>query len=216
MITAMNWFLRRAVVWWARFKVRPENAAALLQGRSHPVVYVLERRSVADLAVLQAACEQLKLPRPGKPLFPGSRELRSYLFLTQPRGFCGARLDRRPPPQLAQMIRVLRDDPQADVDLVPAAVYWGRAPQKEASWLRLLLVEDWALTSRLRKFLQVLFNGRDTLVELDEPVSLRALLGAQLAVAVRGRRVARALRGRVRAPARRTHRSGSLAPAHAS
>jgi glycerol-3-phosphate O-acyltransferase len=190
----MNWLLRRVVVWWARFKVRPENAAALLQGRTHPLVYVLERRSVADLAVLQEACRQLDLPRPGKPLLPGSRDLRSYFFLTQQRGFGGAHLDRRPPPHLARMIKVLRDDPQADFDLVAAAVYWGRAPQREASWLRLLLVDDWALTSRLRKFLQVVFNARDTLVELDEPVSMRALLGTQLTVAVRGRRIARSLR----------------------
>ena len=89
---------------------------------------------------------------------------------------------------------VLRDDPQADFDLVPAAVYWGRAPQREASWVRLLLVDDWALTSRLRKLLQVVFNARDTLVELDAPVSLREVLGAHLAEAVRGRRVARSLR----------------------
>ena len=191
----MNWLLRRVVVWWARFKVRPENAAALLAGRSHPLVYVLERRSVADLALLEEACRQLNLPRPSKPLLADSRDLRSCLFLTQQRGFGGARLDRRPPPHLARMIRVLRDDPQADFDLVAAAVYWGRAPQREASWLRLLLVDDWALTSRLRKFLQVVFNARDSLVELDEPVSLRRLLGAQLATSVRGRQVARDLRG---------------------
>lgn len=194
MITAMHWFLRRVVVLWARFKVRPENAAALLRGRAHPVCYVLERRSVADLAVLQEACKQLKLPRPGGLLLKGSPDLRAYFFLTQQRGLGGARLDRRPPPHLARMIKVLRDDPEADFDLVPAAVYWGRAPQREASWLRLLLVDDWALTSRLRKFMHVAFNARDTLVELDEPVSLRELVGARLAVAVRGRRVARDLR----------------------
>ena len=87
------------------------------------------------------------------------------------------------------MIRVLRADPAADFYLVPAAVYWGRAPQREGSWVRLLLVEDWELATRLRKFLQVLFNGRDTLVEFDEPLSLRQLLGAELdaARATRGR-----------------------------
>jgi len=62
--------------------------------------------------------------------------------------------------------------------MVPVAVYWGRAPQKEGSWLRLLFAEDWVLASRARKFLQVLFNGRNTLIEFDEPTSLRALLGA--------------------------------------
>ena len=92
-----------------------------------------------------------------------------------------------------QMIRTLRADPAADFCLVPVAVYWGRAPQHEASWWRLLLAEDWVLTSRLRKLLQVLFNGRDTLVEFDAPLSLRELLGAELAATTRGWRVARSL-----------------------
>ena len=50
------------------------------------------------------------------------------------------------------------------------------------------------LASRVRKFMQVLFNGRNTLIEFDAPLSLRELLGEQLGVAVRGRRVARSLR----------------------
>jgi len=57
---------------------------------------------------------------------------------------------------------------------VPAAVYWGRAPHKEASWFRLLLAQDFGAVSRARKFMQVLINGRHTLLELDEPLSLPA------------------------------------------
>jgi len=192
--TAMNWLLRRLLTLWVRFKVWPEDAPSRLAHPDHPLCYVLERRSVSDLAVLQEACLALGLPRPGRAWRSAGAELRSYIFLTQPRGWCSSRQDPRPPPQLAQMIRALRADPAADFYLVPAAVYWGRAPQREASWLRLLLVEDWVITTRLRKFLQVLFNGRDTLVELDDPVSLRQMLGADLGVALRGRRVARALR----------------------
>ena len=45
-------------------------------------------------------------------------------------------------------------------------MYWGRAPQKEGSWLRLLFAENWALTSRARKFFAVLINGRNVMVEL--------------------------------------------------
>jgi glycerol-3-phosphate O-acyltransferase len=55
-------------------------------------------------------------------------------------------------------------------------------------------VEEWALTSRLRKLFQVLFNGRNTLIEIAEPVSLRSLLGEDAAVEMQSRRVARALR----------------------
>ncbi len=92
------------------------------------------------------------------------------------------------------MVRTLRLNPAVDIDLVPVAVYWGRAPQREKSFFRLLLVEDWALTSRIRKFFQVLFNGRNTLIEFAEPVSLRSLLGEEAAVEMQGRRAARALR----------------------
>ncbi len=190
----MNWLLRQVLALWVRFRVLPEDAAAQLRGRPRPLCYVLEQRSATDLAVLQRACAQLHLPRPGRPLPGGTHELRSYLWLTQSRGLFGQRLDRRPPRQLAHMIAALRADPQIDFDLVPAAVYWGRAPQKERSWLRLLLAEDFGVTSRARKFMQVLFNGRNTLLELDEPLSLRALLGEELGGALRGRRVARTLR----------------------
>src|SRR5437879_5395324 len=120
MITAMNWLLRRALALWVRFRVLPEYAATQLRGRSHPVCYVLERRSPIDLAVLQQACLALGLPRPGAPLGAGTRELRSFFYLTRPRGLCGERLDRRPPPQLAQMIAALRSDASVDFELVPA------------------------------------------------------------------------------------------------
>ncbi|EQD44181.1 glycerol-3-phosphate acyltransferase, partial [mine drainage metagenome] len=71
---------------------------------------------------------------------------------------------------------------------------------------RLLLVENWALSSRVRKFLQVLINGRDTLVEFNEPVSLRSLIGTESGLAVRGRRITRPLRAQF--VQRRTARIG--------
>ncbi len=190
----MNWLLRRLLALWVRFKVRGDETVAHLRGRDHALCYVLESRSVTDLAVLQDACVRLRLPRPRKRLAAAAGDLRSSFYLSQPRGFWGERLDRRPPAQLQQMIAALARDPALDFELVPVAVYWGRAPQKEGSWFRLLFSEDWVLTTRARKFMQVLFNGRNTLIEFDEPVSLRRLVGDEAGAAVRGRRVARALR----------------------
>jgi glycerol-3-phosphate O-acyltransferase len=177
-----------------RFKVRPDEAVSRMRDRDKPVCYVLENSSVTDLAVLQDACVKLKLPRPQKRLLHELKDLRSCFYLSRPRGFWGERIDRRTPPQLQQMIAALAANPALDVELVPVAMYWGRAPQKERSWFRLLLVEDWAITSTARKLMQVLFNGRNTLIEFDEPISLRALMGDDAGAAVRGRRVTRALR----------------------
>ncbi|HEY2037027.1 MAG TPA: glycerol-3-phosphate 1-O-acyltransferase PlsB, partial [Steroidobacteraceae bacterium] len=191
----MNWLLHRVLAIWVRYRVLPEDITVRMQSRAAAICYVLERCSITDLAILQRACVRLKLPRPRKRLVGDAADLRSYFYLSRPRGFWDERLDRRPPPQLEQMVAALDADPNLDIELVPAAVYWGRAPQREASWIRLLLVENWALTSRARKFLQVLLNGRNTLVELEEPISLRSLLGDETGLAVRGRRVARSLRG---------------------
>jgi glycerol-3-phosphate O-acyltransferase len=186
--------LRRLLALWVRYTVRPDDTAARLRGHANPVCYVLERRSVTDLAVLQNASVALKLPRPQKRLLQLSRELRSFFYLARPLGFWGQRMDRRPPAALMEIVRTLRQHPELDVDLVPVAVYWGRAPQKERSFFKLLLVEDWALTTRLRKLFQVLFNGRDTLIEISGPISLRQLMGEDASIELQSRRVARALR----------------------
>jgi glycerol-3-phosphate O-acyltransferase len=191
---ARGWLLRRLLYPWVRYKVRSDEAVAHVRDRDRAVCYVLENSSVTDLAVLQNACVKLKLARPQKRLLSRSKELRSLFYLSRSRGFWDERIDRRPPAQLQQMIAAIAADPQLDIELVPVAVYWGRAPQKEGSWFRLLLVEDWALRTRARKLMQVFFNGRDTLIEFNEPISLRALMGEGGGAAVRGRRVTRALR----------------------
>ena len=202
----MSWLLHRVLALWVRCKIFPEDGEARLRERRRPVCYVLERSSAVDLAVLQNVCERLNLPRPRRRRLRRRGERPSYLYLSRVRGFWNERVDRRPPPQIAQLLRLLEVDSNADIDLVPLSVYWGRAPQREKSWLRLLLVENWALSSRVRKFLQVLINGRDTLVEFNEPVSLRSLIGTESGLAVRGRRITRPLRAQF--VQRRTARIG--------
>ena len=71
---------------------------------------------------------------------------------------------------------------------------WGRAPDREGSWLRVLLSENWERVGRFRRFLSVVVNGRNLFVQFGDPVSLRAALedGADAARAVR--RLTRTLR----------------------
>jgi glycerol-3-phosphate O-acyltransferase len=187
--------LRRVLALWVRATLRPEDALARLAGCTGPICYVLERRSPSDLAVLQNVCLRERLPRPGRRLLAQQlRNVRSWFALTKSVGLWRTRVDRRPPEQLLALIEALRRDPSLDVSLVPAAVYWGRAPSKERSLIRLLLSEDWVIGSRVRRFFTVLFNGRSTTVQLGEPISLRGLLEADADTALAGRRVARQLR----------------------
>src|SRR5207244_10906332 len=115
----MNWLLRRLLALWVRFKARPDAVVARLHARSNPVCYVLEQRSITDLAVLQDACVQLKLARPRKRLIDGSKEMRSFFYLSRPRGFWDERLARRPAPQLRPLIEALDQQPQSAIDAAP-------------------------------------------------------------------------------------------------
>jgi glycerol-3-phosphate O-acyltransferase len=194
----MGWLLRRFFKLWVRAAVQPAEAPPSLTAAEHPVCYVLDRDSTADRAVLCNVAARMKLPYPEKrsgnlPV----EQRRSYFDVGLRRRFWDAGITRKPPQYLLDLVEELRGDAVRDVLLVPTLVYWGRAPQKERSWLRLLFAENWALTSRARKFFSVLINGRNVFVEFGEPVSLRSMLDATPAVD-QARRVTRVLRGNLR------------------
>ena len=194
----MGWALRQFFKLWVRAAVQPAEAPPSLTTPDKPVCYVFDRDSTADLAVLCNVTDRRKLPYPEKrsASLPVEQR-RSYFDVGRRRRFWDASITRRPPPYLLELVEELRDDSLRDVLLVPTAVYWGRAPQKEGSWLRLLFAENWALTTRVHKFFSVLVNGRNVMVEMGDPISLRSMLDATPA-SDQARRITRVLRGILR------------------
>jgi glycerol-3-phosphate O-acyltransferase len=201
------WLARKPLALWVRFRVRPEDAAQRLRGRGRPICYVLERQSLSDLLVLQEACVAQGLPRPSRRLRIDGERPRSVCYLERRLGWIRTRVDRRPPRLLGELLAAAAGNAGFDVDIVPVAIFWGRAPQKEGSWLRLMLAENWALAGRFRKFLTVLFNGRHTLVQFGEPLQLQVALAEGLEHSRAVRRVARTLRGQLR-----MQRSATIGP----
>jgi glycerol-3-phosphate O-acyltransferase len=205
----MQALLRRLLALWVKPEVRPESAPGKIGVvQASPVCYVLERRSAVDLAVLENLCVRHGLPRPsGRILGRDQAAVRAAVPLLRPRGLFDERPELRPPPELVRLIEALENDSTLDARLVPVAVYWGRAPQKERSWWRLLFAENWVFASRLRKFMQVIINGRFIMLEIGEPVSLRSLLDQPGSAASRAARIARTQRA-----AFRRQRSARIGP----
>jgi glycerol-3-phosphate O-acyltransferase len=150
---AWRWSVRKILGLWVKFTIKPDDAAAVIASRPRPVCYVLERESHTDLAMLYSACAELRLPRP----------LRRF-ELTRRARFWTRRGHLRAPRYLVQLVAAADANPEFDVDLVPVAIFWGRAPLKEVSLWRLLFSEDWVLMGRFRKLLNIIFNGRNTVV----------------------------------------------------
>ncbi len=195
---AWRWSVRKILGLWVKATIKPEDAAAAVAARARPVCYVLERESRTDLAVLDNACAQLQLPRPERRLTVGNRRSKAYFELVRRTPFRRARAHLRAPRQLVQLVEAAAADSSFDVDLVPVAIFWGRAPLKEDSLWRLLFTEDWVLVGGFRKLLKVVFNGRNTVVYFGEPIPLRESM-CDLTPQRGVRRLLRSLRAELRA-----------------
>src|SRR3984893_4699322 len=205
---AWRWSVRKILGLWIRVTIKPDDAVAAIAARPRPVCYVLERESQTDFAVLNSVCAQHNLPRPARRLMMGERRAeRAYFELMRRPSLFSARNAARAPRYLEQLVAAAAAHPQFDVDLVPVAIFWGRAPHKEMSWWRLLFAEDWILVGRFRKFLSVIFNGRNTLVYFGEPLRLRDGLHEGLSEPRSVRRILRSLRMVLRA-----QRASSIGP----
>ncbi len=172
------WTLRGVMRVFVRATVVPEDSLQRLHGRARPLLYVLEERSRSDQLALELACIQGGLRRPGKRLKLRDLVLpHSVVALERRAGVLRRRADRRMPPELARAVAAAGADEALELDIVPVAVYWGRAPQREKSWLRLILSENWALVGPFRRLLSIVLNGRSTLIRFGEPRALRAYGG---------------------------------------
>src|SRR5262245_62063449 len=112
----MGWLLRRFLRLWVRAAVQPAEAPSSLANPVTPVCYVLERDSVADLAVLCNVTERLRLPYPEKRSASLPVEQRRTFFdVGRRRRFWDANHSRRLPPHLLAMVEELRGDAVRDV-----------------------------------------------------------------------------------------------------
>ncbi|MBE7216484.1 glycerol-3-phosphate 1-O-acyltransferase PlsB [Shewanella benthica] len=138
-----------------------------------PVVYVMKTESLSDIASLSEITSKYGLPSPydelvvdgertprvvclegAKPLF-GQRESNEF--------FLNSFMD---------LLKVHRQKPELDIQLVPVSLYWGRTPGKEDDTMKAAVLERQNPTW-LRKCLMILFLGRHNFVQFSNAVSIR-------------------------------------------
>jgi glycerol-3-phosphate O-acyltransferase len=189
--------VRRFVALWVRPSILPDDLAGGLAG-TRPVVYVLEKRSLVDVAVLDYVCRERALPKAllaaGTDNVPSDR----VMFLERRAGLFGSRIDRRMPEALRRLADAAARDIAFDVDLVPVSLFWGRAPGRERSWFRLLVAEGWDIGGRFRKVLSLLVNGRNLLLLFGDALPLQPSLAETRGMPRGPRRLWRQLRAQLR------------------
>ena len=187
-IKRFNYRLGRGIV---RLLARP-TVTGLPPAASDEIVYVLPNRSLADLLLLDVVATAQGLPAPRQRLEVLDEE-RRFFFLNRPTGWRRRHTMRRTSARMRRIQDRLRQSQAPDVTLAPVSVFWGRAADKERSWLRSLVSESWGTSSRLRRLLGLLFNRKDVLLHFHRPWPWRDLARG-LDAARAERRVARLLR----------------------
>lgn len=142
------------------------------------VCYVLQNYSRSNALIVDGETRRLKLSPALNPLVVGNQtEKASVLFLQHhnennllnppPHAF---------PPRLLRLIDILENHPDVDIELIPVTVLWGRSPDKEDSWFKLLFTDTWATPGTIKQLVNIGLHGRQSYLEFHQGQSLRTLI----------------------------------------
>ncbi len=187
----------RLIRWLVRRLVTPQVIGLQTSEHWTNPVYVLQNRSITDIALLDMVCALHGLPAPRTPVEIGSTtEPRRYLFLHRPAGW----LRRNTMVTYSRFMQRMLSEPATDseVALVPVNILWSRAPAREHSYWRLMVSEAFAATGRLKRALNMLMNGQGIVVQFGKPLPLAQAADMSLPESIRIRRMARLMRVRLR------------------
>jgi glycerol-3-phosphate O-acyltransferase len=194
----LKWFLmlRSILHLWVKAKTLPQPFEDLDLNLDLPVCYVIDSYALSSLLILDRSCEQLNLPRPLWPMeTPAGTEPRSYLALRRKKGLIVRRTEVRSHSEtLKRLVENVCEDKVEDIHLVPVTVLIGRAPDKETGLAKIFFTESWEIGGRIWRFFNSLVNGRHTLVQFSNPISLRGLADEDIGAARSLRKVSRILR----------------------
>jgi len=140
-----------------------------------PIYYVISHYSATDLNVLHRYCEEVGLPSP-----LGANENCSYIFVRKKRRFWNRTSNyMRHQPRLRKILEQQKEDPDANIQLIPVTISWGRNPGKEKSLFRILLTNTIDTIGYLRKALMVTTLGRQSFITFGKPFALEPILIAK-------------------------------------
>ena len=193
---ALTTLLRKILFLWVRTDVLGAGKQELNLDPKRPVCYVIQYSSLSARLVLEQEVKRAGLPPARGPMNIHDGPRHSFCFLyRRARGTFSPRPTPVMTRRMEHLVAMSVEDPTLDIQLVPVSLFWGRSPDKEKSFLKLLLSDTWSVAGRFQKLLIILVHGRNTLVRFGEPMSLADMVREHHRSKARaGRKTARLLR----------------------
>lgn len=134
-----------------------------------PIVYILKKESLNDIAALAALCKKLDLPDPS---IQANDKLPNMLFIESKQSLLSIEssdcLEK-----LQDLLQMHQLDPSLNVQLLPVSTFWGREPGSSQDNLFRTILDS--LPHGIQKLFMLIFFGRRNYILLSEPVSLRIM-----------------------------------------
>jgi len=175
--TGFNFLAKLTNSIFVKSKLLPEDPYSQLGLKANlPTFYITRLNSRSDLAALGLQCKKLGLPNPRKNQKLGDYSLPSLIPLANPAPLFGSKIKKTNALNQGEIIfKALQENPEQTVQIIPVTILWGRDPGKEKPGLSTLLSHSLS-PSWLRKFLVVIFSGRDNIIRFSQAVDARELL----------------------------------------
>jgi glycerol-3-phosphate O-acyltransferase len=166
---------------YLRVKVEysPNKLKSLGIDPDKPFVYVLSSESTVSRSILWEEINRGNLPKPFK-LEENFNLKKSILASEKTVGFWNRKTDYKEfETQLTEVIKLIKQDTNKELQLIPTAVFLGRAPTKKHGIFKVIFSEKWGITGRFRKFISILVHGKHTLVRLSQPIVINESLNTE-------------------------------------
>lgn len=161
-----------------------------------PIVFAQQYQSYGQELVIDKAITSAGLPSTADTTIGEQHRNINPFFSSYKRA--GAPFRKRGTPlvskRLTRWIDLIRDQEDQDIQIVPVAVYWGRSPEKERSFLKIWLQSSGTLGGRLSTILAIILNGRETAIRFSAPISLRQIIDEGKDTEITARKLSRVLR----------------------
>ena len=156
-------------------------------------VYVLNFRSLIDIAVLELATRKSLTPSPFQAVGEDLQE-RSFFCMRRSAGFKRRLVMFKFSERFIRLHERVTSEPELDLQLVPVSIFWARVKPKQGSFLQGLFSERSNLTLGFRRLVCLFFNRTDILIHFGEPISWQDHLDRTQSIPHNVRTVARQLR----------------------
>lgn len=171
--------LQKLLFLWVRVEVLPNPPISLPESDS-PLLYLVEKRGLSDILVVEKLTREFNLPDPLTILdLQGYRHHSIYSVASRNPLSDWLMRKNKHSLMLEELLKALQKDETVDVQLLPVSIFWGRPLAKQRHWLTVLFSDTWEVASVFRRLLTILVHGRNTTVIFSGVRSLRTLCNQQ-------------------------------------